>query len=102
MVNEWFEVEWTPIRGTELRMTVNEEEKGWFDLCVSGELAEAAAVGDWHVQIRPRFEPDFFYTPHLTPEEDHVIDMHVFRTPVMMMGCTPICRSVSSKGSSPP
>lgn len=86
MVNEWFEVEWTPIRGTELRMTVNEEEKGWFDLCVSGELAEAA-VGDWHVQIRPRFEPDFFYTPHLTPEEDHVIDMHVFRTPVMMMGC---------------
>ena len=38
------------------------------------------------MQVRPAFTPDFTYTPHLTPESDNVIDMHVFRTPVMMIG----------------
>lgn len=44
-------------------------------------------MGQWHVGICPNFEPSFYYTPHLTPKEDNVIDMHVYRTPAMMMGC---------------
>lgn len=86
MRNEWFSAEYKPISGAELQLKVEEGENGWFDLCVSGMLENETPVGDWRMCIRPNFEPDFFYTPHLTPEADNVIDMHVFRAPVMMMG----------------
>ena len=62
------------------------EAKNQYLINISGELKEETAVGDWYMQVRPAFTPDFTYTPHLTPESDNVIDMHVFRTPVMMMG----------------
>ena len=43
-------------------------------------------VDDWNIRILPAFNPDFYWTPHLTPDEDSVIDMHVFRTPALILG----------------
>lgn len=83
---DWFTAEYTEIPGVDLRFEWIREEENRYLLQMTGDLPEPAAVGDWRVAVRPAFEPTFFYTPHLTPEKDNVVDMHVFRTPVLMMG----------------
>ena len=62
------------------------EKEGQYLFTIQGQLTEAVQAGSWCLSITPDFDPDFFYTPHLTPDEDSVIDMHVFRAPVLMMG----------------
>ena len=74
------------IEGAALEVFCVQEKENQYVLHVCGELRESTAVGSWRISLYPAFEPDFFYTPHLTPDEDSVIDMHVFRAPVMMMG----------------
>lgn len=86
-VHEWFTVNFPQIPGSDLRSTWKQEAQNRYLLTIQGSLQEDTFVGQWHVGIRPNFEPSFYYTPHLTPEEDNVIDMHVYRTPAMMMGC---------------
>ena len=83
---DWFSLEYSEIPGVNLAAEYIEEEKGMARIRISGFLEKDVPVGDWHLCISPAFEPDFFYTPHLTPTDRHVIDMHVFRTPAMMMG----------------
>lgn len=78
--------DWDAIPHADLHCNcVKEAENRWL-VTISGNLVQQVLVGDWQVRIRPAFKPSFTYTPHLTPEEGTVIDMHVFRTPVMMMG----------------
>ena len=72
------------MEGVSLQAECILEAKNQYLINISGELKEETAVGDWYMQVRPAFTPDFTYTPHLTPESDNVIDMHVFRTPVMI------------------
>lgn len=86
-VHEWFTVNFSQIPGSDLRCTWKQEAQNRYLLTIQGSLQEDTFVGQWHVGIRPNFEPSFYYTPHLTPKEDNVIDMHVYRTPAMMMGC---------------
>ncbi|MEW2921132.1 pectate lyase [Muricauda sp. ANG21] len=40
---------------------------------------------DWKVTIRPSFQPDFHWSPHLTPTDSHIVPQHVFRAPAMIM-----------------
>lgn len=61
-------------------------ENGKMHISVSARLAGPVPVGEWHCTVKPAFRPDFFYSPLLTPTDEHVVDMHVFRTPVLMMG----------------
>jgi len=79
-------VEWDPIPGVELNSHVEQESADRWLVSISGKLEQDTPIGDWQVRLRPEFRPDFTYTPHLTPESDNVIDMHVFRTPVIMVG----------------
>ena len=81
-----FTAAFTEIPGAGLTAEFVREREDLLLLRVSGALGSPAAVGDWRIVIRPDFVPDFTYTPHLTPSEENVIDMHVFRTPVLMMG----------------
>ena len=74
------------MEGVSLQAECILEAKNQYLINISGELKEETAVGDWYMQVRPAFTPDFTYTPHLTPESDNGFDMHVFRTPVMMLG----------------
>jgi hypothetical protein len=39
---------------------------------------------DWQVVITPNFIPNFNWSPHLTPTDNHVIDQHVFRSPALI------------------
>ena len=86
MNTPFFSIDYQPIPGVELRVSLTEAEDGFHDLCIKGELDKPVAVADWQLRVRPRFTPTFYYTPHLTPTEQHVIDMHVFRAPTVMMG----------------
>lgn len=79
-------MEWDDIPGVTLQSGCVQEAEGRWLVTISGTLAQDAPVGDWQVRLRSAFEPTFTYTPHLTPEDGTVVDMHVFRTPAMMMG----------------
>lgn len=81
-----FSIEWDSIPGVELNNCIEQESPDCWSITLSGTLAQETPIGDWQVRLRPDFTPTFTYTPHLTPESDNVIDMHVFRTPVIMMG----------------
>ncbi|MHB8963801.1 MAG: hypothetical protein ACYC5K_11685 [Saccharofermentanales bacterium] len=56
------------------------------ELEVEIDIESAISFDDWNIRITPAFQPDFFWTPHLTPDAENVVDMHVFRTPALMMG----------------
>ena len=49
------------------------------------DLPESVQQDDWQVNITPTFIPSFNWAPHLTPEDDYIIDQHVFRTPAMIV-----------------
>ncbi|MFD2101253.1 hypothetical protein [Flagellimonas iocasae] len=52
---------------------------------INFELDHAISQDDWKVSIRPSFQPDFHWSPHLTPTDDHIIPQHVFRAPALIM-----------------
>lgn len=49
------------------------------------ELPATIQQDDWKINITPKFQPDFHWAPHLSPEEYTVIDQHVFRAPVLIV-----------------
>jgi hypothetical protein len=48
-------------------------------------LKDTLRQNDWRITIHPGFQPDFHWTPHLTPTDEHIISQHVFRAPAMII-----------------
>jgi hypothetical protein len=48
------------------------------------DCVEPVSQNDWQVRIRPVFDPEFHWAPHLTPEPDNIMDQHVFRSPALI------------------
>jgi len=84
LTHECFEAECTPLPG--LSLACHAIERDLIEITAEAHLPEETPVGDWQLNVRPCFVPDFFYTPHLTPGEGYAVDQHVFRTPALMMG----------------
>ena len=40
---------------------------------------------DWKVVVTPGFNPEFHWSPHLTPTNNHIIEQHVFRSPALIV-----------------
>jgi Glycosyl Hydrolase Family 88. len=40
---------------------------------------------DWQVEISPGFFPSFYWSPHLTPTDEHIAEQHVFRSPALIV-----------------
>lgn len=78
---DWLQPEGWHLAGKAIR-----ESENRYLLEIRGTVPENSAASFWQTQVRPAFQPTFYYTPHLTPGGQHVIDMHVFRTPCLMMG----------------
>lgn len=51
---------------------------------VSWDLKDSVKQDDLQITIVPAFKPSFNWAPHLTPDDDHIIAQHVFRTPAMI------------------
>lgn len=52
------------------------------------DLKDSIRQDDWKVTIKPAFQPDFYWSPHLSPSDDHVISQHAFRAPAIIMAQT--------------
>jgi hypothetical protein len=52
------------------------------------QLPDSVQQDDWQLNLYPSFHPDFFWAPHLTPTNDHIIAQHVFRSPALIMADT--------------
>ena len=48
-------------------------------------LADSLKQDDVQINIFPGFVPTFHYSPHLTPDDDHIIAQHVFRSPAIIV-----------------
>lgn len=48
------------------------------------EVLEDFAQDDYYIEFDLGFKPNFFWAPHITPEEGCVIDRHVFRSPALI------------------
>lgn len=51
---------------------------------LSWTFEDTVRQNDWRAVIHPKFTPDFFWAPHLTPTDDHIIAQHVFRAPALI------------------
>jgi len=52
---------------------------------LSWDLKDTLLLDDWQVKITPSFNPDFHWSPHLTPTDEHIIPQHVFRAPALIV-----------------
>ncbi|MFS4457428.1 hypothetical protein [Maribacter sp. 2304DJ31-5] len=55
---------------------------------LSFDLKDSIKQDDWGVKIKPAFDPDFYWSPHLAPEDNYVISQHAFRAPALIMADT--------------
>lgn len=67
-----------------VRADWTQEAAGRYRLTLRAHLETDIPAGSFDVRIRPAFVPDFHWAPHLTPQDENVIDMHVFRTPAII------------------
>lgn len=65
---------------------VNQTRLGehWNRVEVTWELAETVVVPQVAVTLDLQFTPDFWWAPHLAPEQGDVIAQHVFRSPALI------------------
>lgn len=49
------------------------------------DLKSAIQQDDWHVAIKPAFDANFHWQPHLTPTDNHIVAQHVFRAPAIIV-----------------
>lgn len=57
----------------------------WAQVTVDFTITDTVWQDDWKIELTPNFEPDFHWSPHLTPTNEHIIAQHVFRAPAMIM-----------------
>lgn len=67
----------------ESKVTVIDENTLYLRITFS--IPEETLQDDWRVVVTPGFKPDFHWAPHLTPTDNHIIEQHVFRSPVLIL-----------------
>lgn len=69
------------------RVEVGEiEEGGWRRVRMTWDVVDTVAQDELSVRFDLGFEPDFWWAPHLAPEEGYVVGQHVFRSPALIAG----------------
>jgi hypothetical protein len=66
------------------RVEVAEAEDGWRRVRMTWDVPAAVAQDELSVRFEVGFEPDFWWAPHLAPEEGYVVGQHVFRSPALI------------------
>ncbi len=73
------------------RVEVGEaEEDGWRHVRMTWDVAGEVAQDELSVRFDFGFEPDFWWAPHLAPEDGFVVGQHVFRSPALIAGRGPL------------
>ena len=85
-IERWVEsIDADNIGGVEPNLAIKKVKKGLYKLTYTYELDRDMQQNDVQIVLRPNFTPTFNWAPHLTPEDDFVIDQHVFRNPAMIV-----------------
>ncbi len=48
------------------------------------ELPQPMEQDDWQINIAAAFDPEFHWSPHLTPTDENIVDQHSFRSPAVL------------------
>lgn len=64
---------------------VSKIQDGWQQVRVKWNVPDEMAQDELAIQFDLAIEPDFWWAPHLAPEEGYVIGQHVFRSPAMIV-----------------
>lgn len=73
------------IAGKSPKISYQEISPGITKVHIAINIEDTLALNDWQVNITPAFHPDFHWTPHLTPSDDHIVAQHVFRAPALIL-----------------
>jgi hypothetical protein len=73
------------------RIDVGEPDaSGWRRVRLTWDVPRAVAQDELAVRFDLEFEPDFWWAPHLAPEEGYVVAQHVFRSPAIIIARGPL------------
>ena len=67
------------------KTSIKRIDKNTLHVKISFSLDEMVRQNDWQLTLTPAFAPSFYWSPHLTPTDNHVIDQHVFRSPALIV-----------------
>jgi len=67
------------------RVEVTEVANGWQHVRMTWDVAEPVAQDELAVRFDLAIEPDFWWAPHLVPDEGYVVAQHVFRAPALIV-----------------
>jgi hypothetical protein len=70
------------------------DESGWRRVRLVWEVPRPVAQDELSVRFDLEFEPDFWWAPHLAPEDGYVVGQHVFRSPALIAGSGPLTLAV--------
>ncbi len=77
-------VDWDNLGNKKPESKIQKLDAGTYYIQLNFDAEQPVRHNDWQVRIRPSFEPDFHWAPHLTPAEENIIDQHVFRSPALI------------------
>jgi len=60
-------------------------QPGITHVLITWDLKDSVRQNDLQVNIRPAFQPNFYWAPHLTPSDSNIIAQHVFRAPALIV-----------------
>jgi len=66
-------------------LQLSKVQDGWQQVRMKWDVPGAIAQDELAIQFDLAIEPDFWWAPHLAPEEGYVIGQHVFRSPAMIV-----------------
>ncbi|MBZ5565549.1 MAG: hypothetical protein LAP13_24400 [Acidobacteriia bacterium] len=67
------------------RVSISKVEGGWQRVQLKWVLPRETAQDELSVRFDLSFEPEFWWAPHLAPQEGYVVGQHVFRAPAMIV-----------------
>ena len=66
---------------------INYMENGWQKVQMKWEIFQEINQDELSILFELDFDPNFWWAPHLAPEEGYVIGQHVFRSPTLIAQC---------------
>ncbi|MCP4709574.1 MAG: hypothetical protein GY869_13185, partial [Planctomycetes bacterium] len=78
-------IEFDNLGDAQPRIFVEKKQPDMVHIRLVFDLLDDINQDDWQINIKPAFQPDFHWSPHLTPTDDTIIDQHCFRSPALIV-----------------
>ena len=75
---------WDPIADVSLKPCVTKLSEGLYHVGFVAQIPRDIMQDLWQVTLKPGFAPDFWWSPHLSPQSEYCADQHSFRCPALI------------------